>query len=125
MEDITDRTAIELLVNSFYARVKTDKTIGYIFTEVAGVDWEEHLPKMYRFWETILLGKMSFKGNPMSKHIQLSKKTVLNKEHFDRWLALWSETIDSHFKGDRANEAKQRGENIAGLMLYKIESHAN
>jgi hemoglobin len=125
MEDITDRTAIELLVNTFYSRVKTDKTIGYIFTEVAGVDWEEHLPKMYRFWETILLGKMSFKGNPMSKHIQLSKKTVLNKEHFDRWLSLWRDTIDTHFKGDIANEAKQRGENIAGLMLYKIESHAN
>ena len=33
--------------------------------------------------------------------------------------------IDAHFKGNIAAEAKQRGKNIAGLMLHKIESYAN
>ena len=119
--DITNPEDIELLVNSFYEKVKTDQTIGYIFTKVAAVNWEEHLPKMYSFWETVLLGKMSFKGNPMETHIKLSKKTSIEQQHFNRWLLLWSETIDTYFIGEVAAEAKQRGKNIAGLMLFKIE----
>jgi len=125
MKDIETRNDIELLVNSFYDKVKADKTIGYIFNDVAAVDWILHLPKMYSFWETVLLGKMSFKGNPMVKHIQLSKKTEMSKKHFDHWLKLWNTTIDEHFEGTTATEAKQRGKNIAGLMLHKIESYAN
>ncbi len=123
MKDITQREDIELLVNSFYDRVKTDQTIGYIFTDVAGVNWDEHLPRMYSFWETLLLGKMSFKGNPMSKHIQLSKKTEMNQSHFDAWLSIWNKTLDDNFKGEVADSAKQKGQNIAGLMLFKIDKH--
>lgn len=125
MKDIETRSDIELLVNSFYDKVKADKTIGYIFNDVATVDWILHLPKMYSFWETVLLGKMSFKGNPMVKHIQLSKKTEMSKKHFDHWLKLWNTTIDEHFEGIIATDAKQRGKNIAGLMLHKIESYTN
>ncbi len=123
MNDISKRADIELLVNSFYDKVKADETIGYIFTEIAAVNWTDHLPKMYRFWETVLLGAMSFKGNPMLTHIKLSKKTEMQQKHFDRWLKLWNETIDEHFKGEQAEEAKQRGKNIAGLILFKIQNH--
>lgn len=122
MKDISNRQDIELLVNSFYDKVRADKTIGYIFNDVAAVDWMLHLPKMYSFWETVLLGKMSFKGNPMDVHIKLSRKTQMHQTHFDQWLTLWNTTIDEHFEGITATEAKQRGKNIAGLMLHKIES---
>lgn len=125
MKDIETREDIELLVNSFYDKVRADKTIGYIFNEVAAVDWITHLPKMYSFWETILLGKMSFKGNPMVTHINLSQKAEMNKEHFDQWLYLWNETITENFRGKTATEAIKSGKNIAGLMLFKIENHAH
>jgi len=124
MSDIETRDDIELLVNEFYHLVKQDETIGYIFTEVAEVNWDEHLPKMYSFWETVLLGVMSFKGNPMDKHIKLSKKTHMQQVHFDAWLSLWNKTIDNHFVGEVADKAKQRGVNIAGLMLHKIEQYS-
>ena len=52
--DIRHRKDIEKLVNSFYDKVKTDEVIGYLFTDVAKVNWELHLPKMYDFWENIL-----------------------------------------------------------------------
>ncbi|GER58095.1 hypothetical protein ULMA_02030 [Patiriisocius marinus] len=123
MKDITSRADIELLVNSFYFKVKKDPTIGYIFNDVAKVNWDDHLPKMYSFWESILFNVASFKGNPMSAHIVLSKKTTIASEHFDKWLLLWEQTIDAHFKGERASNAKQRGKNIAGVMLYKIQNN--
>ncbi|MDT0555923.1 group III truncated hemoglobin [Patiriisocius hiemis] len=125
MNDIRNREDIELLVNSFYDKVRVDNTIGYIFNNVAAVDWIIHLPKMYSFWETVLLDKRSFKGNPMVAHIQLSRKTEMNQTHFDKWLKLWNATIDEHFKGNIAKEAQQRGKNIAGLMLHKIKNYKN
>ncbi|MAZ28082.1 group III truncated hemoglobin [Leeuwenhoekiella sp. A16] len=125
MEDIKDRTDIELLVNNFYDKVRADQTIGFIFTDVATVDWTTHLPKMYSFWETVLLGKMSFKGNPMDTHIKLSQKTEMSEKHFNQWLTLWNETVDELFIGKIATEAKQRGKNIAGLMVFKIGNYAN
>ena len=118
--DIENTNDIKLLVDSFYEKVKSDDTIGHIFNDVAKVNWDEHLPRMYSFWESILLGKASFEGNPMVKHILLSKKTPMKEIHFERWLKLWAETLDANFTGSKKEEAKTRGKSIADLMLFKI-----
>lgn len=119
-KDIENVADIKLLIDRFYEQVKQDDTIGYIFNDVARVNWEEHLPTMYSFWSTTLLGVGSYDSNPMEKHILLSKKTPLTSAHFERWLQLWTATIDSNFYGRKAEEAKSRGRSIADLMLLKI-----
>ncbi|MEQ9375808.1 MAG: group III truncated hemoglobin [Imperialibacter sp.] len=119
--DITSRADIEKLVDQFYSKVRIDNTIGYIFTDIAALDFARHMPTMYKFWETTLLGLMSYKGNPMSVHIQLDKKEPLKKEHFDRWLELWTATVDDLFEGLKAEEAKTRASQIRYLMQYKVE----
>lgn len=123
MTDIKNLKDIELLVNTFYDEVRANKTIGYIFNDIAKVEWEHHLPRMYSFWETILFGKENFKGNPMIKHILLSKQTELNKIHFDTWLEIWHTTIDKIFSGLKAEDAKQKAANIARIMLHKIQGN--
>lgn len=120
MKDIENREDIMLLVNTFYEDVKADKTIGHIFTKVVAVDWDAHLPKMYNFWESVLLGG-TFNGNPMQAHIALSKQTEMGNEQFDAWQQIWDKTIDKLFTGHKAMEAKTRANNIAQLMLYKIK----
>jgi len=122
MDDLKSREDIELLVNAFYDKVQKDETIGYIFTEVAALDWSLHLPKMYSFWESILFGKGSYKDNPMEKHIALNKKEKLEAIHFDKWKELWSATVSSNFSGRKADEAIKRAESIAGLMLFKVSN---
>ena len=119
-KDIEHREDIALLVNSFYDKVKTDTTIGYFFTEVTEVDWPVHLPKMYDFWESIILGTGDFKGNPMAKHMQLNLKSKLKPAHFEQWLFLWEKTVDELFFGVNADSAKARARNIAGVISYKI-----
>lgn len=119
--DIENREDIILLVNTFYTKVKNDKTIGYIFEEVANVNWDTHLPKMYSFWSSLLLGEHSYAGNPMAIHMELSKLTTMTEKEFAAWLFLFTQTVDSLFAGNKATEAKERGANIARLMLYKIE----
>lgn len=123
MRDIESREDIQFMVDTFYDKVKVNPTIGYIFNEVAKVNWEHHLPKMYDFWSSILLNDHSYSGQPMGKHIDLSKQAPMTKVEFLEWLRLFYETVDEHFKGDVAELAKYRGRTIAGIMLYKIESN--
>ena len=122
MKDILTRTDIELLVNSFYKKVERDDLIGYIFTDLAKVNWEHHLPKMYDFWETILFGQKGFKGNPMEVHFKLNQKIPLEEHLFERWKEIFNHTIDEHFEGEFANLAKQKAQSIADLMFFKISN---
>lgn len=121
-KDIETRDDIILLVNTFYNSVKENPILAYIFDDVAQVDWNTHLPKMYSFWGSLLLGERNTLGNPMQKHIELSKITKLSATEFDEWLFLFTKTIDNLFEGKKANDAKQRATNIARLMLFKIQN---
>ena len=120
MKDIQHRKDIEYLIDEFYKRVKTDELIGFFFTEVIKIDWDRHMPVMYDFWETTLLGKMKYKGNPMLKHIALNKKEPMNPKHFERWLELWETTVLENFGGTKANEAVQRASQIGELMKFMV-----
>ena len=122
IHDIQTRDDIVLLVDSFYQKVKSNLVIGHIFVEVANVNWEIHLPVMYSFWAGVLLGEQSYEGNPMLKHIALSKKTPMTEVEFSEWLLLFTRTVDELFSGDKASEAKIRSGNISRLMMYKIQT---
>jgi hemoglobin len=119
--DIENREDVVLLVNSFYEKVNENKLLAPIFNDVAKINWEEHLPKMYSFWASLLLGEHSFSGNPMMKHVELSKLATMTSAEFSEWLILFHQTVDELFEGSRADEAKTRAANIARLMLHKIE----
>lgn len=123
MKDIQDQSDVKLLVDSFYEKVRENRVLGHIFEEVAQVDWQHHLPKMYAFWASILLGERSYDGNPMLKHIELSKTYPLGDMEFEEWLRIFYQTVDELFEGERSEDAKLRAANIARLMLYKIGRH--
>jgi hemoglobin len=118
--DIESRNDVERLINSFYEKVQQDEVIGFIFNDVAKVNWEKHLPVMYNFWEGIIFFKNSYTGNPMQVHMNLHNLTPLRKEHFNQWLQLFNKTVDELFEGDKAMLAKERALSIATLMQIKI-----
>lgn len=119
-KDITDRTDIQLLVDTFYDKVKADEMIGFFFNDIAKVNWEKHLPVMYNFWENVLFYTGSYQGNPMTVHQHIHRVVPLTKEHFDRWYALFSETVDALFDGNTALLAKQRALSIATVMQINL-----
>lgn len=123
--DITTRADVELMVDTFYQQVKKDPVIGYIFNDVVQLSWEVHIPVMYNFWENILLGGTAYKGNPMSPHIDLDKKEPLTEEHFNRWLELFTQTINQLFEGEKAEEAKTRARHMAALIQFKVQQSHN
>ncbi len=118
--DIENQNDIENLVNTFYEFVKKDQTIGYIFNEMVGEKWEAHLPIMYSFWASILLGTATYQGNVMHRHIELDKVQPLEKRHFEQWEKLFLETVDTLFEGRVADEAKKRATLMSQLMHFKV-----
>ena len=123
MKDIVSQDDIQQLVNSFYDKVKTSE-IGFFFEEIAKVNWEKHLPKMYIFWESVLFATVKFDGNPMGAHFPINEIIPMEKKHFEAWLKLWKETVDENFFGKMAESAKNKAENIAKLMSFKMETEA-
>ena len=119
--DIQSRKDIIILVDTFYKKVLKDEVIAHFFNNVVKISWENHMPIMYNFWESILLDNPVYKGNPMTKHIALDEKSKLEKKHFDRWEYLFYETLDDLYEGEKVNLARQRVQQLKGLMMYKIE----
>jgi len=119
-KDITHRKDIELLVNSFYDKVKMDTEIGPIFTDIAKVNWNKHLPIMYDFWENIIFQTGNYTGNPMTAHFHIHEKNAFTKAHFTRWLALFQETLNDQFEGQNTELARQRALSIATVMEIKL-----
>jgi hemoglobin len=111
--DILNRDSVKLLVDKFYDKVQTDPLLGPVFSHV---DWPHHLPTMYNFWSSILLGDQTYQGNPLQKHLALP----VTAEHFNQWLSLFHQTVDENFEGEKAEEAKQRAQSIASLFQFKM-----
>lgn len=120
--DISTPADIRNLIDTFYQKVQADDVIGYIFNDVAQVDWPKHLPVMYKFWEFLLLGTTdAYRGNPIQKHFDLHDKHPLKIEHFDRWVKLFQATVDELFEGAGAENAKFRAHAIAEVWKPKFD----
>ncbi len=126
MNDIESRTDIDLVMRVFYENAFVDKTIGPIFTDVALLDIEEHLPVIGDFWDNVLFGKMAYSDrgrDPLEVHRLLDRKYKLTEDHFRRWLDLFCQSVDSEFRGPRAEFLKGRARAIAKRMqTYLIEA---
>ena len=68
-KDILEREDVEILVDKFYDKVKSDELLRPVFSHV---DWPHHLPIMYNFWSSMLLGDQSYTGNPLTKAFAIS-----------------------------------------------------
>lgn len=123
-KDITNRDDVNLLVCTFYDKIRADDLLGPIFNKmIAPESWPEHLEKLTDFWETNLFGVAKFKGNPTQKHVQtdLVFNHSIGKKHFEQWLHLWKSTIDSLFVGDKATRAQMAAFSIAEIQNVILE----
>ena len=121
MRDIENEQDVKLFLDAFYEKVKVDDKIAYLFNDVANLDWDAHMPKIYAFWEAILLGKPGFNGDVMGMHIRLNQKEQLTTEHFDRWIMLFTETVKEMYAGIKVDEALNRANIIRRTIEFNIQ----
>jgi hemoglobin len=119
--DILNLDDVKLLVDDFYGRVRESELLSPIFNGVIGEKWPVHLERMYSFWQTLLLDVQAYSGTPFLKHAKLP----IEKEHFDAWIKLFNETIDEHFTGTKADEAKWRAARMSEMFQYKLDYYKN
>lgn len=120
-KDITELTDIKLLVDTFYNNVRDDSLLAEIFNSKIQDRWPEHLEKMYRFWQTVLLEEHTYHGSPFVPHAKLP----VDEKHFNRWIKLFTETVEEHFEGPTASRAIWQGERMAAMFQSKIAYYKN
>jgi len=115
VRDIETIDDIKLLVDTFYECVQADDLIGPIFNKVVENRWPQHLEKMYRFWQSILLHEPTYSGRPFPPHLKLD----INHLHFDRWIRLFELTVNGLFQGSNATTAIERAKLMGALFQAK------
>ncbi len=119
--DIKSRADIFLLVSSFYDKVRRDPVLGTFFNNVID-DWDEHLQRLTSFWESSLFLRTKYLGNPLEAHVKVDQynNQSITEQHFGLWLNLWFETVNEHFEGDYAENAKRRARKMSTFLYLKI-----
>lgn len=116
-KDIQNIDDIKLFVDTFYEQIQKDDILGHIFNDKIQDRWPEHLNKMYRFWQTVLLDEHTYYGSPFVPHAYLP----VDRVHFERWVQIFEKTINTHFEGSKAEKAKWQGQRMAEMFQVKIQ----
>ena len=102
-----DENSLAVLVDRFYDKIRAEPALGPVFN-AAVHDWDEHKRTLVSFWSSVALGTQSYRGSPMSAH----RAQPIRGEHFDRWLALWRETVGELFEDAPAARMIEYAERI-------------
>jgi hemoglobin len=100
---------IDLVVEVFYSRAREDEVLGPIFLRHVD-DWPAHFAKLKSFWSSVLNLTGRYDGSPMQVHANLGE---LEPGHFDRWLALFEETLGDTVDPRTAREFLTRARAMA------------
>jgi len=120
LKDIESRSDIDTVLVSFYQKAFTDNLIGRFFTEVVPLNLTTHLPVITDFWEAVIFNTHSYRKNVMEIHQHIHQLSSIKKQQLDRWVQIFTITIDEHFAGEKTNLMKQRAASIATLMDIKL-----
>lgn len=121
IKDIKNREDVFLLVTSFYDKVRKNDILGPFFNGKIK-DWDEHLERLTTFWESSLFLKTKYYGDPLEAHVKVDRESgnKITELHFGIWINLWIETINEHFEGENAENAKRRARKMGTFLYLKI-----
>jgi hemoglobin len=118
--DIETREDVVAILTAFYEKAFKDNLIGFFFLEVVPLDLETHIPVIADFWESVLFGTRGYRKNVMELHQHISGLSPIKKEHLDRWVQLFTLTVNDMAEGNTAELMKQRARSIATMMEIKL-----
>lgn len=120
LRDITDNGDLEVLIRDFYGRCFEDDLLGPVFVDVAQLNLEAHLPVMVDFWSTVLFRTGAYRRNVLDVHAALDEKSRLTSHHLDRWLELWTATVERLFAGPKADMAVTQAQRFAWSLNRRL-----
>lgn len=110
---------IDGTVALFYGRARDDGLLGPVFrAAIPDAQWNAHLARIAAFWRKVLRRQPGYEGNPMRAHVALG---VLERRHFERWLALFEEAARETCRPEAAEVFIERARLIAASLLHGLE----
>ncbi|QJX46425.1 group III truncated hemoglobin [Hymenobacter taeanensis] len=109
LPDIQTERDIKTLVDTLCHKATNDTLLGASFGAAARIHWPHYLTTQYRYWSSTLLGHGSTEGEPLPEQVALPR----SGQHIQHWLNIFSSTIEEHFSGSKAEEAKQLAKQLA------------
>ncbi len=125
MQDIKNQSDLYKLVDEFYKKLLSDKSISYIFTDVVRIKIEEHLPILVTFWSQLLFDTGGYTNNLTNIHLEIDKKEHLSPELFKIWINYFNSTVDELFMGEKTEKIKSQALQLATIMQIKIQNNPN
>ena len=116
--ELLDEDTIHSVVHGFYDRIRKDDLLAPLFAQfIPAEEWPVHLAKMCDFWSATLLRTRRYEGRPLPPHLAIPD---LGKAHFQRWLFLFSQTVDEFCQPDVAELFLDRAMRIAHSFRLAI-----
>lgn len=113
-----DDAVLTAVVHRFYGKIRDDEVLGPVF-EQRIQDWQAHLAKMVDFWSSVALMTGRYSGTPMQVHVPLP----VEWPHFERWLALFRDTVGETCGPAGAAHLMERAQRIARSLNMAIEDN--
>jgi len=112
LHDIQTEGDIKTLVDTLCQKATNDTLLGASFGAAARIHWPHYLTTQYRYWSNTLLGQGQSEGDPLPEQVVLPRSGA----HIEHWLDLFSSTVEEHFSGSKAEEAKK----VASQMATRL-----
>jgi hemoglobin len=111
-------SSIAVLIDRFYAAVRSDAVLGPVFENaIAEDEWPTHLETMRRFWSSVMLTSGRYSGNPVAVHRAVAG---LERPMFARWLALFEQTARTLFVPEMAASFVDKANRIATSLQLAL-----
>ncbi len=115
-----DMAYIDVLVETFYDRIRDHGILGPVFNEaIQDEDWPHHLERMKAFWASVALNAGLYSGKPVPAHQKHAE--AIQDWHFGIWLGLFKQTLeDTAATQDAVEYFMVRAERIAVSLKLAI-----
>lgn len=122
--DLDSAEEIFELVTRQYADVVQDDLLEPYFTfDPDHLDWQAHIASVADYWDHVVLRAPDYDIDVLEGHRHLHDHRAFTPELFDRWLAIFIDTVDGGWSGPNAALAKQRATGMSRAMANRYLGH--
>lgn len=118
--DLDSPEEIFELVTRQYADVVQDDLLAPYFTFGPGyLDWQAHIGLVTDYWMHVVLLTPDYDIDILEGHRDVHEHQAFTPELFDRWLQIFTDTVDGGWIGPNASLAKKRATGMSRAMAIR------
>lgn len=114
---------MELVTRQYVDVVQDDLLSAYFNFGPDHIDWQAHIGQVTDYWCHVLLFAPGYEIDTIENHRPLHETLEFTPEAFDRWLTIFTDTVDAGWRGPNADFAKKRATGMAWAMAQRLLGH--